>query len=126
MPLTGSYTYGDAPNDAESASTVRWVRSTSGTSATGGSTVGTANTYTPAAADVGQLLFFCVTPQAQTGASPGAEVCTAASATAGGPATPVAAPAAPTPIPTLSEWGMLLMSSLLALCAVATIRRRRG
>ena len=126
VPLTGSYTYGDAQNDAESASTFRWVRSTSATSATGGSTVGTANTYTPATADVGEFLFFCVTPQAQTGASPGAEVCTAASATPGGPATPVAARAAPTPIPTMSEWGMLLMSSLLALCAVATIRRRRG
>ncbi|WP_225976098.1 IPTL-CTERM sorting domain-containing protein [Paracidovorax avenae] len=34
------------------------------------------------------------------------------------PAAPVAA------IPTLSEWGMVAMSSLLALFAIGTIRRR--
>ncbi|WP_235491928.1 IPTL-CTERM sorting domain-containing protein [Paracidovorax avenae] len=124
VPLTGTYTYGDAQNDAESVSTFRWVRSASGTSPAGGFTVGTGNTYTPTAPDAGQFLFFCVTPQAQTGTTPGAEVCTAASATAGGPAAPVAAPSAVAAIPTLSEWGMVVMSSLLALFAIGTIRRR--
>lgn len=124
VPLTGTYTYGDAQNDAESVSTFRWVRSASGTSPAGGVTVGTGNTYTPTAPDAGQFLFFCVTPQAQTGTTPGAEVCAAASATAGGPAAPVAAPSAVAAIPTLSEWGMVVMSSLLALFAIGTIRRR--
>lgn len=124
VPLTGTYTYGDAQNDAESVSTFRWVRSASGTSPAGGFTVETGNTYTPTASDAGQFLFFCVTPQAQTGTTPGAEVCTAASATAGGPAAPVAAPSAVAAIPTLSEWGMVVMSSLLALFAIGTIRRR--
>lgn len=124
VPLTGTYTYGDAQSDAESVSTFRWVRSASGTSPAGGFTVGTGNTYTPTASDAGQFLFFCVTPQAQTGTTPGAEVCTAASATAGGPAAPVAAPSAVAAIPTLSEWGMVVMSSLLALFAIGTIRRR--
>jgi hypothetical protein len=33
--------------------------------------------------------------------------------------------AAPTPVPSLSEWSMILMSSLLALGAVVTLRRHR-
>lgn len=38
---------------------------------------------------------------------------------------PTAAAAAPTSIPTLSEWGMILLSSLLALGTVLTLRRQR-
>lgn len=34
-------------------------------------------------------------------------------------------PAAPTPVPTLSEWGMIVLSSLLALGTVITLRRQR-
>jgi hypothetical protein len=30
-----------------------------------------------------------------------------------------------TPIPTLSEWGVILLSTLLALGAIVSIRRRR-
>lgn len=40
-------------------------------------------------------------------------------------ATGVTPPAAPTPVPTLSEWGMIVLSSLLALGAVITLRRQR-
>lgn len=35
------------------------------------------------------------------------------------------APVAPTSVPTLSEWGMILLSSLLALGTVLTLRRQR-
>lgn len=35
------------------------------------------------------------------------------------------APVAPTSIPTLSEWGMILLSSLLALGTILTLRRKR-
>jgi IPTL-CTERM motif len=35
------------------------------------------------------------------------------------------APAVTQDIPTLSDWGMVVMGSLLALCAIFTIRRRR-
>jgi hypothetical protein len=35
------------------------------------------------------------------------------------------APAAPTSIPTLSEWGMILLSSLLAVGTILTLRRQR-
>jgi hypothetical protein len=34
-------------------------------------------------------------------------------------------PAPPTPVPTLSEWGMILLSSLLALGTLITLRRQR-
>ncbi len=39
--------------------------------------------------------------------------------------TPQVAPPPPTPIPTLSEWGMILLSSLLAVGTIVTLRRQR-
>ncbi|GAA6120048.1 hypothetical protein Acidovoranil_21510 [Acidovorax sp. FG27] len=121
--LTGTYAYSDGESDAQSTSTFRWVRSASASTAAGGLAVGAARTYTPSAADVGQFLFFCVTPRAQTGATPGAEVCTAAAAANGGPALRIEALPA-SPVPTLSQWAVALMASLLALCAAARLRRR--
>ncbi len=65
--LTGNYTYSDADGDMEGTSTFRWLRN-------GGTVVGTSQTYTTVAADVGQTLTFEVTPVAATGTSPGAAV----------------------------------------------------
>lgn len=122
MPLTGKFVYSDANSDAQAPASYRWVRSPSSTTTAGSFSVGNGITYTPSASDVGSYLFFCVTPRAQTGASPGVEVCTAASAVNGGaPATVTAAASA---IPTLSEWGILLMSLLLALTGWGMLRRR--
>jgi hypothetical protein len=35
-------------------------------------------------------------------------------------------PSAPTSIPTLSEWGMIILSSLLAMGTVIALRRQRS
>jgi hypothetical protein len=88
VQLTGSYTYGDSETDAEGISTYRFVRSTDNSAATTGdntdiatgSTGGSNQTYTVVAGDLGQYLFYCVTPKASTGTSPGTEVCSAATA----------------------------------------------
>ena len=45
-----------------------------------GATGGSNQTYTLQAADLGQYLFYCVTPTASTGTSPGAESCSGATA----------------------------------------------
>lgn len=116
--LTGNYTYSDVNADLEGISTFRWVRSASN-SVAGGVAVGNASDYTVVAADAGNFLFFCVTPVAVTGASPGVEVC--------GPAVQVAAVAAASPasIPTLSEWGLIILSLLMGGFALAHSRIRR-
>jgi len=79
--LTGGYTYSDANGDPQGTSTFRWMSDTQASGATmaviGGAT---GSTYTPVAGDQGKYLFFCVTPVATSGASPGAEVCSGATA----------------------------------------------
>ncbi|MNV14359.1 hypothetical protein D3C71_1050410 [compost metagenome] len=69
--------------------------------------------YTPVAGDVGSFLFFCVTPVAATGATPGLEVCSQGSQIG-----------ASAPIPTLSQWGQILLAGLMALSTFAVVRRR--
>ena len=71
------------------------------------------------AADVGKYLYYCVTPAAQTGASPGNEACTAAF----GPVVTQVPPAAPAAVPTLSTWALTLLSAVLA---VGALRGRRA
>ncbi|MGH8585695.1 MAG: hypothetical protein ACREWE_05770 [Gammaproteobacteria bacterium] len=88
--LTGSYAYADTEGDSEGASTFRWLR---GTTPIGGAT---AQSYALVAADQGALIRFEVTPVAQSGASPGLAVTSAAV----GPVTPD--PLATTP-PTASS-----------------------
>ena len=63
--LTGNYTYADVENDAEGASTYRWLRN--------GKIIGGATTlsYTLAAVDIGQSIAFEVTPVAATGTATG-------------------------------------------------------
>ncbi len=114
--LTGSYTYSDADSDAEGTSTFRWVRNNT-IGVGGGTNVGTTNTYTPVAGDVGWLLYYCVTPVAAAGTTTGTEVCSVNTSA-------VAAAPMPTAIPTLSEWAMIFLASLMGLFAFARIRRQ--
>jgi sugar lactone lactonase YvrE len=72
--LTGSYTYADADNDSEGASTFVWKR---GSTPIGGAT---ALQYTPVADDAGQALTFCVTPVASAGTATGVQACSAPTA----------------------------------------------
>lgn len=117
QPLTGNYTYRDVNADLEGISGFRWVRSATN-SVAGGTDVGNATSYTTVAADGGSFLFFCVTPVAVTGLSPGLEVC--------GPAVQIAAavPASPAGIPTLSQWGLILLSLLMGLSMILFSRTR--
>ncbi|WP_426306440.1 IPTL-CTERM sorting domain-containing protein [Acidovorax facilis] len=113
--LTGNYTYTDVNADLEGISTFRWVRSPTN-SAAGGVNVGNASTYTTVPEDDGNNLFFCVTPVAVTGLSPGVEVCS--------PASRVSA-VAPSSIPTLSQWGMIILSLLMGSFTLVFARARR-
>lgn len=87
--LTGSYTYSDTEEDGEDTGTggtsFKWKRNSShtandATAITGadGDTTGSNQSYIPAAADLGNYLFYCVTPKASTGTAAGAESCSAA------------------------------------------------
>lgn len=114
--LSGAYTYSDSDSDVEGASTFRWVVNSVSTGVGGGSDVATTRNYTPTTGDLGKYLYFCVTPAANTGTTPGVEVCSAAS----GAVTQTSVPAS---IPTLSEWAMILMASLMALFAMSRMRR---
>ena len=91
----------------------RWVRSPSN-SVAAGTNVATTMGYTPVAGDMGNFLFFCVTPVAATGATPGLEVCSPASQIGFA-----------SPIPTLSQWGMIILSILMGCFTTAFARRRR-
>jgi hypothetical protein len=88
--LTGTYSYQDSDGDGEdtttSGSSYRIVRSTDNdlstttdntevVSATATSGASGNNTYTATIADRGMSLFYCVTPQATAGTTPGNEVC---------------------------------------------------
>lgn len=115
--LTGTYTFTDADSDAEGASTFRWVRNNVSTGVAGGTDVATATTYSPVSADVGSNLYFCVLPVAAAGTTSGTEVCSEATSV-------VAAAPAPAAIPTLSEWAMLCLASLMAMFAYARMRRQ--
>ena len=74
--LTGTYTYADANNDPEGATTYQWYTATdaagTGQAAISGAT---SSTYTVVAGDVGKFIGFGVTPVASTGTpTAGAEV----------------------------------------------------
>lgn len=130
--VTGSYTYADSNSDDEnpSGTTYQFVTSPNasigsaneGTVVAIGSTGGAGQTpvYTLQPADLNQYVFFCIRPAAQTGATPGLEVCTSPV----GPITSrVVVQQAPTPVPSLGQWGVMGLSLLLAV--VATLRQRR-
>lgn len=129
-PVTGSYTYADNDADAEdpSGTTYRFVtspnstiaNSNEGTVVASGSTGGANKSvsYTVQSSDQNQYLYFCVTPAAQTGATPGLEVCSLAT----GPA--AVSPATPTPVPTLGALGLIALPSLLVAFGLVRSRRR--
>ncbi len=97
QPLTGSYTYADADNDTEGASTFQWKR---GSTAIGGAT---ALQYTPVADDAGQTLTFCVTPVASAGTATGVQACSAPTAAVTTNAAPTASNVAITGTPTVGQ-----------------------
>jgi hypothetical protein len=88
--LTGSYVYGDTDSDPQDTSGVgtsyRFVSSTDNSVTTGGDNTDVANgttggsnkTYTIRNGDLGKHLFYCITPKASTGRSPGGEACSSA------------------------------------------------
>ena len=117
--LTGNYTYSDVNADLEGISTFRWVRSPTN-SVAGGVNVGTASAYTTVPGDNGSFMFFCVTPVAVTGLSPGVEVCSPAVQVSA-----VAAAASAASIPTLSEWGLIILSLLMGVFTLGFSRVRR-
>lgn len=129
--LTGSYVYSDVDSNPEDTSgtgtTYRFVRSIDNSVGTAGDNVdvatgttgGSNRTYTVQPADQGRYLFYCVTPRASAGTSPGSESCSSAAGVV------LAAPPA-APIPTLSEWGMILLSGAMAIFGLVQIRRRHG
>ena len=80
ISLTGTYNYFDADNDPDSSS-YRWQRADDNTGANAAD-IGGASSYTVTAADFGQYLRFCVTPN--DGFDSGSEVCSAWSGPVGG------------------------------------------
>ncbi|WP_028601184.1 IPTL-CTERM sorting domain-containing protein [Ottowia thiooxydans] len=132
--VTGTYTYADSNSDIEnpSGTIYHFVTSTSSTitGSGGGTVVATGSTggaagsvpYTLQPADLNKYVYYCVTPAAQTGASPGLEVCTLAS----GPVTSAAVPQTltPTPVPSLGQWALMALMSLLALFGMSRVRQR--
>ncbi|UBB17756.1 IPTL-CTERM sorting domain-containing protein [Comamonas odontotermitis] len=137
--VTGSYAYADNESDAENpaGTTYKFVSSpnasiassSEGTTVASGTTGGASASvpYTLSGADLNMYIYYCVTPAAQTGASPGVEVCTAASGPVVDKPTPPIppTPAAPANVPTLGEWGVIGLSSLIAMFGFLRMRRRQ-
>lgn len=132
--VSGTYSYADTEGDLEAPAqtSYKFVTSTNpsisssgdGTVVSGGSTggVGSPASYTLQSPDLNKYIFFCVTPAAQTGASPGVEVCTVAS----GPVTDKPTPPVLANVPSLEGWGLISLSSLLAMFGFVQSRRRQG
>jgi hypothetical protein len=73
--LTGSYSYSDPENNAETGSTFKWYRANDGSGAGEVAIDGAAKIdYTLVTADVGKFIRFGVTPKAAAGTSTGIEV----------------------------------------------------
>lgn len=132
--VTGSYAYSDGNSDVEDANGTSYQFVTSpnpsitsasdGTVVASGLTGGAAQSvkYVLQPADRDKYVFFCVRPAAQTGATPGLEVCTPA---VGPVSTRVVTQApTPTPVPGLGPWSVIGLSALLALWGA--FRQRRG
>ncbi|MBH1963409.1 MAG: IPTL-CTERM sorting domain-containing protein [Comamonadaceae bacterium] len=132
--VTGTYTYFDNNSDIEnpSGTTYQFVtspnssiaNSSEGTVVATGSTGGASSsvTYTLLPSDLNNYVYFCVTPAALTGASPGLEVCTVAS----GPVVTPPPPPAVTAVPSLGQWALMALASMLAMFGMARVRQRRS
>lgn len=132
--VTGTYTYADSNSDIENpaATTYQFVtspnpiiaNSSEGTTVANGITGGASASvsYTLQPADLNKYLYFCVTPAARTGATPGLEVCSVAV----GPVANTASPHTPRPVPGLGQWALMVLTAILALFGIATVRPRRN
>lgn len=130
--VTGNYTYADNNADVENpgGTTYRFVTSSNpsitnsgqGTVVASDSTGGAsqAASYTVQPSDLNQYLFFCVTPAAQTGATPGLEACSVSA----GPVANVVSTA--TPVPTLGQVALMALMSMLGLFGINHLRRRES
>jgi|GEM_PF-905588 len=130
-PVSGSYTYADNNADVENpgGTTYRFVtspnpsisNSSEGTVVASGSTGGANQTvpYTVQPSDLNQHLYFCVTPAAQSGATPGLEVCSVSA----GPVVNVVSPATATPVPSLGQVTLMALIGMLGLLGVSRTRR---
>ena len=131
--VNGNYSYADTEGDIEAPAQTSYKFVTSanstissssdGTFVAGGLTGGADNSasYTLQPSDLNKYIYFCVTPAAQTGASPGVEVCSAAS----GPVTEKPTPPAAAKVPSLGAWGLISLSSLLVVFGLVQSRRRQ-
>ncbi|WP_336691422.1 IPTL-CTERM sorting domain-containing protein [Delftia acidovorans] len=132
--ITGNYTYADNDSDPENTSGTVYqfvtspnpsiANSSAGTVVASGSTGGAGNggaTYLLQPSDLNKYIYFCVTPAAQTGATPGLEVCSVASGPVADTAPP---PQAPTAIPGLGPWALMALTAILALLGMAGVRPR--
>ncbi|WP_162304524.1 FISUMP domain-containing protein [Maribellus luteus] len=73
--LTGSYTYYDANDDTEGSSILKWYRSDSSDGSLPTLISGVnGSSYTLSNSDIGKYIGFSVTPEANSGLSPGSEV----------------------------------------------------
>ena len=133
--VTGTYAYADNESDIEdpagtvykfvTSSSASIASSSEGTTVASGATGGASASvpYTLQSTDLNMYIYYCVTPAAQTGASPGVEVCTAASGPIIDKPTP---PASPANVPTLGEWSVAALSSLIAMFGFIRLRRRQN
>ena len=137
--VTGSYTYSDSESDPEDTTAggtqykfvtspnASIASSADGTTVASGATggAGASVTYTLQSGDRNQYLFYCVTPAAASGASPGLEVCTPAT----GPVTDKPAPpvtTTPQPVPSLSAFSAAGLGALMLALFGWVGRRRAG
>ncbi|MEG0919839.1 MAG: hypothetical protein RSD57_10435 [Comamonas sp.] len=140
--VTANYSYADTESDPEDTSATgtqyALVRSTAvgltaaaqGTVIQSGPSMGAsaARSYTLAAADEGQYLYYCVTPAATQGVKQGAEACSSAlGPVAKAPITPPVNPpgANVTPVPVLNGVGLLLASMGMGGFGAWWLRRRK-
>ena len=130
--VTGTYTYKDNNSDLENPSGTAYkfvtspnssmTNSSDGTVVKSGVTGGADNPahYTLQPSDLNKYVYFCVTPDAKTGATPGLEACSVAAGSIVNAVSPPQTPT-PTPVPTLSAWALGFLAAMLGLMG---LRRR--
>lgn len=130
--MNGRYSYTDVDGDVEANAQTLYKFVTShnsiisnsgeGTAVASGLTGGVGNPaiYNLQPSDLNRYVFYCVIPAAQTGITPGLEVCSSA---AGPVSANTSAPTA-NPVPSLGQWALIILTSIVALFGMTRIRRR--